>query len=482
MALVGLSTEDLLTKIREAGVEVTEVEAQRFRDNDVDGETVDCGLTENMIACLFHGSFKKQVKFSQFVSKLKEPVVTLTLEPVPPEECQQPTCSATLCSGPSGRLPTTFDIPAFPRHLQTKLDNKEPCQRNPKDRHIIIRVLYEAMAQYTMYPTNLEYVQAVKTLIVRYPFLKDLEGNGYHTWHMSLRRKFKSERAPLVYNDEVRLSKEKFCRKTSVQSVETARTNLRNLSEASSVLGEDPSSIDAHVKMLHSQYQKMHPDLMIVQDRMQQTFAWRQKEIADGMTVEETVKKYPFLRTPAVLYNELEWIHPAIGNVCQRFNEGFSCIVSKVLNLARGKSPLSKLYLEAREEALTEDLPDIDFRAALIFLPHIFKENIDCFITLGESDPATPYPTIQLTDRDWKMAFTRRASNIVKVDGIELCHTSAIDEGIISAFCAYFVFNLAFPRHLKNTLMFLQRYIVKIVVDSDKPLPITITRQVNLLY
>uniref|UniRef100_A0AAV2L6Z8 Sterile alpha motif domain-containing protein 3-like n=1 Tax=Knipowitschia caucasica TaxID=637954 RepID=A0AAV2L6Z8_KNICA len=312
------------------------------------------------------------------------------------------------------------------------------------------------MAQYTMYPTNLEYVQAVKTLIVRYPFLKDLEGNGYHTWHMSLRRKFKSERAPLVYNDEVRLSKEKFCRKTSVQSVETARTNLRNLSEASSVLGEDPSSIDAHVKMLHSQYQKMHPDLMIVQDRMQQTFAWRQKEIADGMTVEETVKKYPFLRTPAALYNELEWIHPAIGNVCQRFNEGFSCIVSKVLNLARGKSPLSKLYLEAREEALTEDLPDIDFRAALTFLPHIFKENIDCFITLGERDPATPYPTIQLTDRDWKMAFTRRASNIVKVDGIELCHTSAIDEGIISAFCAYFVFNLAFPRHLKNTLMFLQ--------------------------
>lgn len=32
------------------------------------------------------------------------------------------------------RLPASFDIPAFPRHLQTKLDNKEPCQRNPKDR------------------------------------------------------------------------------------------------------------------------------------------------------------------------------------------------------------------------------------------------------------------------------------------------------------------------------------------------------------
>ncbi len=58
-------------------------------DNDVDGETVDCGLTETMVSYLFQGSFKKQVKFNQFVCKLKEPVVTLTLEPVPPEECQQ---------------------------------------------------------------------------------------------------------------------------------------------------------------------------------------------------------------------------------------------------------------------------------------------------------------------------------------------------------------------------------------------------------
>jgi hypothetical protein len=80
------------------------------------------------------------------------------------------------------------------------------------------------------------------------------------------------------------------------------------------------------------------------------------------------------------------------------------------------------------------------------------------------------------------MAFARRAPNILKVDHIEVCRTSGIDEGIISAFCTYFVFNLSYPRHLKNTLMFLQRYIAKIVVDGDQPLPITVTRQINLLY
>lgn len=48
------------------------------------------------------------------------------------------------------RLPASFEIPRFPKNLQLKLDNKEPCHKNPRDRHTIIRVLYEAVAQYTM--------------------------------------------------------------------------------------------------------------------------------------------------------------------------------------------------------------------------------------------------------------------------------------------------------------------------------------------
>ncbi|KAJ7991289.1 hypothetical protein DPEC_G00295790 [Dallia pectoralis] len=66
------------------------------------------------------------------------------------------------------------------------------------------------------------------------------------------------------------------------------------------------------------------------------------------------------------------------------FTDGFNPIVPKVLALAQGKSPLAKQYLEAREEALTEDLPGMDFRAALILLPIIFKESVDHHIMMGE--------------------------------------------------------------------------------------------------
>ena len=46
-----------------------------FSENDVDGETVDCGLTEAMIGYLFDGSFKKQVNFQQFVRQLESETI-----------------------------------------------------------------------------------------------------------------------------------------------------------------------------------------------------------------------------------------------------------------------------------------------------------------------------------------------------------------------------------------------------------------------
>ncbi len=49
---------------------------------------------------------------------------------------------------------------------------------------------------------------------------------------MSLRRKFKWERAPLV-DSEVRGSKEKFGHKKAKQLVETARTSQRKVSKVS---------------------------------------------------------------------------------------------------------------------------------------------------------------------------------------------------------------------------------------------------------
>ncbi|KAK2863770.1 hypothetical protein Q7C36_002924 [Tachysurus vachellii] len=326
-------------------------------------------------------------------------------------------------------LPIVTVIPTFPKDVQSRLDIKEPCHTVPKVRNKIIRTLYEMMAEYTLYPTNAEYIQVAKALIVKYPFLRDKEGNGYET-----------------------------------------------------CVGGDSTSVEAHVNVLQSEYQKKHPDISTVKDRMARTFSWRRQEIMEGMSVEDVVKKYPYLRTPNGFFDEIDRIHPSPSSFCHRFREGFARVLPNVLKLATAKSPLAKEYTETRQDALAEDLPGIDLRAGLIFLPFISREKIEHYITMKEEDPATPFPTIQLMENDWKMAIIGRGHSVVKVDGMVVCQCTSLDEAFMTAFCMYFTFNITYPPHLKNTLTFLQRSIVNIVEEGDKPLPVTLLRMINLLY
>ncbi|KAK7126497.1 hypothetical protein R3I94_017849 [Phoxinus phoxinus] len=440
MALPTLSSDELIQILLEGGLTMTEVEVQKFRENEVDGETVHLGLTDSMLDHLFKGSFKKQAKFLQIVRQMQEPghgeacpaqsntqpkmgrgcvTATHSTEDMDTEEMHTITfqvldVDAATSSQSFGRLPDVYVLPSFPKELQAKLDAKEEVQRVPQYRHKIIRVLHETVAMYTMYPTHAEYVKVAQALIRKYPFLKDVTGNGYHTWHMSLKRKFKTERAPLVQNDEVKLIKEKFAHgtKSKLPDAESPNNSLRTKPRSElDVLGEDAFSIAGHVKILQTQYSKAQPDTAIVRDLMQRTLAWRQKEIAEGMSVEDTVKKYPFLKTPSGLLEEVGRIH---STASISFTDGFNQIVHKVLALAQGKSPLAKQYLEAREEALTEDLPGMDFRAALILLPIIFKESVDHHIMMGEGEHNTPYPIVQVTQEDWKSTFEGRSSCSLK--------------------------------------------------------------------
>ncbi|KAJ8006596.1 hypothetical protein DPEC_G00108890 [Dallia pectoralis] len=62
-----------------------------------------------------------------------------------------------------------------------------------------------------------------------------------------------------------------------------------------------------------------------------------------------------------------------------------------------------------------------DFRVALILLPIIFKESVDHHIMMGEREPNTPYPIVQVTQEDWKSTFGGRSSCSLKIDRVKVC-------------------------------------------------------------
>ncbi|KAK1891357.1 Sterile alpha motif domain containing protein 3 [Dissostichus eleginoides] len=279
-----------------------------------------------------------------------------------------------------------------------------------------------------------------------------MEGNGYNTWHMSLKRRFKAERTPLVHH--VRNMKQKFGHHRSPQAPEnnqgSIKTSVRRSSDIISVSGEDESSIDAHTQVLKRQYLKAQPDSCIVTNAMTKTFQWRRKEVAEGVRADTIANNF----------------HPHLPTWGTISSSDLQTLVttSNTTNYAT--------------EMLVFDA--MDFKAGLVLLPIILKEKVEHHVTLEE--PGTPYPTTQLTHTDWKSAFTRRGPSVVKTDGFELCRASDLEEGVIAAFCAYFVFNMAYPPNRKNTLTFVQRCILKISVEGDKPLSTTVIRILNQLY
>lgn len=54
-----------------------------------------------------------------------------------------------------------------------------------------------------------------------------------------------------------------------------------------------------------------------------------------------------------------------------------------------------------------------------------------CMIFFYVRGPATPFTTIQRMDNDWKIVITGRGLNVVKGDGVDMCHCTSLDEVFI---------------------------------------------------
>ncbi|XP_026013313.1 uncharacterized protein LOC113015528 [Astatotilapia calliptera] len=199
------------------------------------------------------------------------------------------------------------------------------------------------------YPTHSDYIQVIKALIVKYS-LRDVHGNGYDTWHSQLKRKFKAERAPLISNEEVNRVKEKFGRTQKHRTTEESSSScLKRLKPSldSCFVGEDAASVDAHIKVLNDQHKKLHPDTALVKDRMTKTFAWRRREVAEGMCTVDLLKRYPFLGTSAGLCYEVDLMHPCQDNICRCFSENFTAVLQMTKDLPLKKVSLDEAYISA---------------------------------------------------------------------------------------------------------------------------------------
>ncbi len=72
------------------------------------------------------------------------------------------------------------------------------------------------------------------------------------------------------------------------------------------------------------------------------------------------------------LCDEVDRMHSSTVSLSQRFKDGFTSIVPKVLELVQRNAPLAKFYKEVREEMLAEDLPGIDIKRSGFVIIHFW--------------------------------------------------------------------------------------------------------------
>ncbi|KAK9521455.1 hypothetical protein VZT92_021259 [Zoarces viviparus] len=101
----------------------------------------------------------------------------------------------------------------FPPTVLTALTNKDAALKSHAKNRIktmLIQALFDHLSQDTMYPSHIQYVDLLKSVLLNFPFLKESYGSGYDALHESLRNKFKKERKPLVNVDEIDKMRQKY--------------------------------------------------------------------------------------------------------------------------------------------------------------------------------------------------------------------------------------------------------------------------------
>lgn len=82
----------------------------------------------------------------------------------------------------------------------------------------------------------------------------------------------------------------------------------------------------------------------------------------------------------------------------------------------------------------------------------------------------TPSPSALLVGNP----FLKKVKVIVSVENTNIYTATSVSEAVAIVFALYFIINCEYPKKIKNTLQFLQHYIVNARVANDKPSPTVI--------
>jgi hypothetical protein len=398
----------------------------------------------------------------------------------------------------SSRWPDVYSLPTFPKQLQDDLHKAASLVSvDSSVLHQVIRVLYEDIVQYTIYPTSQQYQEVCQCIIRMFPQLRDravFNGKSscqpYKTWHAMLATKFKSERGKMSKHPHVQAARCKYSvmRKLIPVVVDTSASDKqakrcsRPQPEVVTVEcdGEDATSIAGHVKTMQEEMKRSVPNNNILEDRMARTMSARRADISSKV-VADILNLYPALKLDVQIQKEIQRM---TGNdVANQLRKFFTpARVDKFFELLQqqAKNSIASTLLSAVGKSSDNDMSAQKLGCVLLLLPHVFKEPLSSwFIVTKEPDILMPLLFIELVSEN---------EDIFRLDYVKLATfldkkpvTAPTDylAAITTLLSMYWVFDVEFPKCLKKTITFLAGHVCQLVRFKVTPPLLKVTNFVH---
>ncbi|XP_051952975.1 uncharacterized protein LOC127622885 [Xyrauchen texanus] len=374
--------------------------------------------------------------------------------------------------------PAVYNLPVFPPELQAALQRKDPGFKKKDKSHIralLIQVLFDSITKHTWYPNHKIYGDVLGSLITRFPFLKDGSSSGYDTLLECLKNKLKKERIPLVSSSIILQMKEKYGikRKCAGQTYSEGLSQQQEIVLDLEVMGEEETSFQEHINAITLELRKSNPSYSEVKNQMKRTL-FKRVQIMDRPAA-EVIEQFPFLGVPQLMLHEMTMRFGT--DLAKNMETSLNEMAPNIIRSAKEESQ-KNLYanLIGPAEETTEGLVR---NAALILLPALFKENAT-FLYCVDSEPKGPTSTIVFNGSPDPL---KAESVSIIMDNVTIIREADIDmtQAVECLFAVYFLFNVQYPVHIKHTMTFIQKYMLKLRQEHVKRTPIPVLKMYSQL-
>ncbi|XP_074550048.1 uncharacterized protein LOC141807753 [Halichoeres trimaculatus] len=203
--------------------------------------------------------------------------------------------------------PHKFPIPRFSYNVETQLQRGNEHFREtgitmkitPGLKSEILEKLAEEIFQFTAYPQNFQIDDVARSLIQKFPCLKELSATGYYAWMISLKYKMANYRTKMRNIGCPEVSVNALKNKPRDECLPAKNVKRPKKAEVnfcpSHPTGETDESLEKlRVELLDDV--KWRNSMSCVKEKMARTFSFRRKEIVQGEPLVQVVKaRWPAL-------------------------------------------------------------------------------------------------------------------------------------------------------------------------------------------